>query len=267
MELFILVVIVGGIIGAFYHPATKDSPFISQFRKILKGWLTVETVELPEPDDDDMEVISKEYEPGNVPRVKAETGKEPPTKNIHAFPKMRKPVTRFEEFNAKLFIYSPSETRRWDKSIDNDFSTTIKGEQSWLKEEIKRRSRPQYPVLFDPFGWWAKASSALELDPHFDDPTISAYLQFPRDKRPVVVSQLHEDDEEESDTQFTLYRYGFVDYAFERKFLADYPADLIHGLLKAFSGTDSACESFSPARLRKDVLECPSSYEVGQISL
>ena len=54
---------------------------------------------------------------------------------------------------------------------------------------------------------------------------------------------------------FVFYRYGFVDYRFDRKFLEDYPADLLTGLLRALSGPEDEWEAFSPARLRGAVLD------------
>tara|TARA_R110002073_G_scaffold8068_1_gene45128 strand:- start:27585 stop:28487 length:903 start_codon:yes stop_codon:yes gene_type:complete len=261
MELVFLIVVIGGVIVLFVHPKTKNSPIIKGLKAAWKNIL--ESKEPAPPPVVVKPVQSKSTEPGNVPRVKAEVGKEPPSTNLHVFPETREPVTRFEEFNAKLFTFTPSETRRWDASLDNDFSTDLTGERAWVQEEIKKRLRPKFPVLYDPFGLWAKASINLELDPHHNDPTVIAYLQFPREKRPVIVSEVrHEASAAKKDNpKFVLYRYGFVDYEFDRKFLDDYPADLIHGLLKAFSGSDDEWESFSPARLRKDVLEANREEE------
>jgi len=262
MELVFLIVVIGGVIVLFNHPKTKNSAFIKAVAEFFKK--TFNPSEHVKPDQPvEKTVASKSSEPGNVPRVKVEVGKEPPSTNIHAFPEMREPVTRFEEFNAKLFVFTASETRRWDASLDNDFSTELTGERAWVQEEIKKRLRPKFPVLYDPFGLWAKASTNLELDPHHNDPTVTAYLQFPREKRPVIVSEVrHEASAAKKDNpKFVLYRYGFVDYEFDRKFLDDYPSDLIHGLLKAFSGSDEEWESFSPARLRKDVLEANREEE------
>jgi len=259
MDLVLLIVVIGGFISLFYLPGTKNSPFIKGIKKFWAN-LTDQGVTKPEPVVKTVQI--KSSEPGNVPRIKSETDKEPPKNNIHAFPEAREPVTRFEEFNAKLFIFKPSEIRRWDKSLDNDFTTELTGEKDWIKEEIKRRLRPQYPVLYDPFGLWAEASASLELDPHHNDPVVTAYLAFAREQRPVVISLKKDNSKEEKATpKFVLYRYGFVDYEFDRKFLESYPADLIEGLLKAFAGSDDDWESFSPARLRKDVLEANREEE------
>lgn len=267
MELVLFVVFVGGVVTLFVHPKTKNSAFVKALKKWWKGlFKTYDEMPVPEA----KVVKTKSCEPGNVPRIKSETDKEPPTHNIHAFPKARDPQTRFEEFNAKLFVFKVDETRRWDKTLDNDFVTQITGERAWLSEEIKKRLRPKYPVLFDPFGLWSAASRALELDPHHDDPTVRAYLALERDVRPVVIScvsdagTIAKGDSKDTVSVFKLYRYGFVDYDFDRKFLEDYPADLVKGLLEAFSGDEEGWESFSPARLRKAVLEENREEEISK---
>tara|TARA_A100001391_G_scaffold204325_1_gene199593 strand:+ start:700 stop:1623 length:924 start_codon:yes stop_codon:yes gene_type:complete len=248
------------IVVLFVHPKTKKWSVIRNIRTGFKDMFDRSPPPPPPaPVEPVADVKSKSSEPGNVPRVKDETGKEPDTEDVHEFPPAREAATRFEEFNAKLFLYQPSEDeRRWDETADSDFATQVAGENHWVKAELKKRLRPAMPVIFDPFGLWARASGQLELDPHFDDPVVSAYLALDRSMRPAVVSRIPQEGDAQRKVQpiyFTLYRYGFIDYRFDRKFLEDYPADLLIGLLKAFSGPEDGWETFSPARLRKEVLE------------
>ena len=262
MELVLFVVFVGGAITLFVHPKTKKHPIILWLKRAWKklGEMMPSEPEAVPPKP--AQPAPTNAEPGNVPRVKAELGKEPPTKGVHVFPEPRDPVTRFEEFNAKLFLYENAETPLWSGSLDNDFGTKISGDFAWLEGEIKKRLRPSFPVLYDPFGLWAAASKELEMDPHFADPIASAYLSLPRDVRPVVISKTGDAPRTNATAKKTpepkrlkLYRYGFVDYRFDRKFLEDYPADLLTGLLRALSGPEDEWEAFSPARLRGAVLD------------
>ncbi len=263
MELVLLVVFIAAVAALFYHPKTKNHSVIQRLKRVWKklgDLLRREPEVVAQKPATPVQVTSAE--PGNVPRLKAELGKEPATKGVHIFPHPREPVTRFEEFNARLFLYEGAETPRWDKSLDNDFTTRVSGELSWLDSEIKKRLRPKYTVLYDPFGLWATVSKQLEMDPHFDDPIASAYLSLSRDKRPVVISKTGDAPRSDATTKkqpeptkFKLYRYGFTDYRFDRKFLEDYPTDLLTGLLQALSGPEDEWEAFSPARLRSAVLE------------
>lgn len=264
MELLVILLIVAFVTAFVLHPRTKNHPIARWLRRTIE--LIIRRVRRDEEDTPEpaaKTVHTSSSEPGNVPRIKSEMGKEPPTKDQHEFPAPREPITRFEEFNAKLFVYEISETRRWDRSLDNDFATRVSGEETWLISEIKRRLRPSHPVLFDPFGLWARASEQLELDPHYEDPIAAAYLSIDRANRPVVVSNANQQIAEQASSKSSdekpkfvvLYRYGFVDYRFDRKFLEDYPADLVTGLLKALSGPEDGWVSFSPARLRSEVLE------------
>lgn len=190
MEMVLFVVFVAGAITLFMHPKTKNHPIILWLKRIWKklGEMMPKEPE-PTPLKPTPAAAPVSTEPGNVPRLKAEFGKEPPTKGVHVFPIPRDPVTRFEEFNARLFLYENAETSLWSESLDNDFGTKISGDFAWLEGEIKKRLRPSFPVLYDPFGLWATASKELEMDPHYDDPIAGAYLSLPRDVRPIVISK------------------------------------------------------------------------------
>ena len=268
MELILLLILtIGGIVYT-KHPKTQDQPFALWIRKVVRSIGDIFKTKQSTPSSKAVPktVRSASSEHGNVPRVKGELDQDPPTKGLHAFPVTGEAVTRFEEFNAKLFVFEVSETLRWDKSRDNDYVTRLSGDLNWLKQEIRKRLRPGYPVLFDPFGQWAGVSEQLELDPNAYDPIAEAYLNLPRPQRPVVISQrvsrAKAQKTEKAQTAkpqdpqaYTLYRYGFVDYEFDRKFLEGYPEDLLKGLLQAFSGPEKDWEAFSPARLRQSVLE------------
>lgn len=235
------------------HRAGRLAPLVSVFRRFRHSRprspisiLAGETDTLPH---------------GNQRLAAGEYGTPPNTVGAIIFPARTEPVTPYEDFNQKLFILDAVSTfPRWPEVIANDHPTEITGSLDWVRSELHVRLRPLYPVILDTFGWWAAASAKLELDPTAQDPIISAYLAMPAERRPVVISRRWK-DEYKGTEKLELFRYGFEDYAFDPKFLAGYPSDLLLQLMLPFTGSVDEWWLFSPARLRKLVLDQHAASE------
>lgn len=131
--------------------------------------------------------------------------------DIHEFPEMKPPITRFEDFNRRLFIvHVVSETKdHWPNTTADDFPTRITGMTlDAVKSEIQLRLRPRYPVILDTFGYWAHASAQLEQEPDYTNDVVAPYLALPHDQRPVVVSVTAR----QPTPSLTFMRYGFADF-------------------------------------------------------
>jgi hypothetical protein len=188
--------------------------------------------------------------------VPAETDQTPDTSLVVQFPKAEAaPVTPFEDFNRTLFVLEDSADFSWPEKIHlRDYPTTIKGDYDWARQQIYDRLRPVFPTIFDTYGWWAEASSQLELNPSADHPVAKAYLAIPLNRRPIVISRKRL----ATDPVFPkleFFRYQFEPFEFDPQFLRGNQAQALYQLMLTFTGDRREWWLFSPARLRKSLLD------------
>lgn len=210
----------------------------------------------PEPEQPAAESVIAPPPPdyGNIrPVVGEETDPEVLGPDIHDFPDMPPPATRYEDFNRRLFIVSPQvpESTPWPKTTADDFPTKLpKTAIPELLYSIRRRLRPQYPVIYDGYGYWAQASYQLEQNPFYTDDFVEAYLAIPEGQRPVVVSVATYD----RNGHFRFMRYGFVDYVLTTDRLRLYVQDCLRLIMAAMIGPREDWLWFSVARMRQTVI-------------
>ncbi len=209
---FLLGVLVGLLLcGAGWHFRSKGSTLKEAIRTRLRRPRVTQGDAL-EPRAPEVEIQPRVPDHGNIRPVFGEEAD--PVEfgvDIHEFPEMKSPVTRFEDFNRRLFILHPAQktTRVWPNTTADDFATRIRGMTlETAKEQIALRLRPRYPVILDTHGHWSWASAQLEQNPDFTDEIVSAYLDLPVERRPVVVSV----GVRTADPAFTFIRYGFEDF-------------------------------------------------------
>lgn len=224
---------------------------------------------VPEPEPEPEPVI--EVPPpdfGNIrPIVGEERDPDEFGPEIHEFPETREAVTRFEDFNRRLFIASIA-TRDsqpdWAKTTTDDFATMLKGfTVTRLTEEIRTRLRPRYPVVFDTYGYWAAASRALEMNPDYEDEIVQAYLAIREEERPVVVSI----SSVNKDGAFTFLRYGFEDFSIRVGTMQPHVNTALTFILDRLRGSRTEWLWFSVARLRQHVVRVAQEDEQKRLAL
>lgn len=208
------VLVIGMVLGIVYGQGWK---------KALLDWLAeqgwgrgkaasvdtapVEQVdEAPEPEP---EILPPEF--GNIRLVQEETTDLAQTgPDKHEFPERVPAVTRFEDFNRRLFVLHATSKRDhvWPDTLEDDFATRLYGPEAETMAEIRKRLRPYYPVIIDTYGIWAASSAQLEMNPDFTSDIIDVYLAIPETQRPVVVSTAKENGA----GNLTFLRRGFHDY-------------------------------------------------------
>lgn len=180
--------------------------------------------------------------------------------DIHEFPEMKTAVTRFEDFNRRLFILGSSKEDRdvWPNTTADDFATRIRGmTREKVQKEIHLRLRPRYPVIFDTHGFWTYASAQLEQDPDYTDAVVSTYLNIPVDSRPVVVSVSTPDE----NPALTFMRYGFQDFRITTTDTRFHQAACLAFLMHAQFGPREGWLWLSVARLRQTVIRAFEATE------
>lgn len=173
---------------------------------------------------------------------------------VHDFPEGLPAVTRFEDFNRRLFLWRPGGIpgTHWlpDSTLD-DFPTRLVGSNDQeVLSMIVRNLRPRYPVILDEFGWWGYASSQLEMEPDYTDPIVEAYLAIPEHDRPVVITRIPG----LKDAQLKFYRYGFAPWHISREPLAVYPEAFLTYIMAALRGPREVWLWMSVARMRQAVI-------------
>ncbi|MFB2553790.1 hypothetical protein [Ensifer soli] len=209
----------------------------------------------PEPEPEPEPVI--EIHPpdfGNIRPVRGEE-KDPTSygPDVHDFPEMGTPATCYEDFNRKLFIVFPASRKSgvWPNTTSDDFPTKIKDiSLDALKEEIRLRLRPRYPVILDTYGHWSSASYQLEQNPDYTDEFVSSYLAIPEARRPVVVSVWPP----EKDGSFTFIRYGFEDYTLTLASMRFHLRPCLVLLMRTMTGPRDQWLWLSVARMRQTVI-------------
>jgi len=256
----------------------KAGALKSWFKALFGGQTQVAEIIVPEP------VIPEEIEEkpdyGNItPVLKEPTDPDTFGPAIHEFPgeDMKAPVTRFEDFNRRLFILRMAPAKKppkrtydeeldddaidgeagddgddlWPRTLTNDFATRLEGfDEATLLEQVRKRLRPRYNVIIDHYGYWARASAELEQTPDYTDPFVATYLAIPESERPVVLSVATFND----NGYFRFIRYGFEDFlirTFPLRFFVPECLTLIMASMR--SRTDWLW--FSVARMRKTVWE------------
>ncbi|WP_132665631.1 hypothetical protein [Rhizobium sp. PP-CC-3G-465] len=172
---------------------------------------------------------------------------------VHEFPEYRPPVTRFEDFNRRLFILHPGTNAKeaWPNTTTDDYPTKIHNvSSSAVVAQIRLRLRPRYTVLFDAYGHWAYASRQLEQNPDYTDEYVETYLAMPEAERPVVVS-VHTADK---DGRFIFMRYGFENFPITHYGLRFHLKACLIALFKALTGPREQWLWFSVARMRQTVI-------------
>lgn len=199
-----------------------------------------------------LEPVELDY--GNIrPLLGEETDPDTFGPEIHDFPELGDPVTRFEDFNRRLFVTAIAGTdASWPETTADDFATRIHGmTETTLLAEITRRLRPRYPVIYDTYGYWAVASARLEQTPDYSDDFIEAYLSIPEQQRPVVISVTTFNDK----GRFVFMRYGFADLELPYFRLRLYVQDCLKAIMEAMIGPREGWLWFSVARMRHAVVE------------
>lgn len=192
---------------------------------------------------------------GNQRILPEEYLEHPVDRGVFAFAYASEPATPFEDFNRKLLVIESDQRNSWpERQVRNDYATVIHGDLPWIRQELRTRLRPIYPTILDSFGWWAEASRTLELNPLASSPVINAYLSIPIESRPVIISRIRREDAKDGD-KLEFFRFWFEDFELDRRFLADHPAELLRNAMMAFTGTPEEWWRFSPARLRKQVID------------
>jgi hypothetical protein len=180
---------------------------------------------------------------------------------VHEFPEYREPATRFEDFNRRLFIHHVSEkggAAALPETTVDDFPTKITGiSDEKLAQLVVSKLRPRYPVIYDPFGWWANASALLELDPDYADEVVRAYLALPEAVRPVVISRQPGLD----NGYLQVYRYGFAKLHLPLFAFRYHLEGCLNYLLATLIRTRSDWLWFSIARMRQEVVRGARSRE------
>lgn len=170
---------------------------------------------------------------------------------IHEFPEMGPPVTRYEDFNRRLFIAIKRDgDADWPDTTSDDFPTLLSGTAAATYDAVRKHLRPRYPVIIDHFGWWAAASSLLEQDPDYTDPVVEAYLAIPEYQRPVVVSSRSGS----SGGPLVFMRYGFEDLKITLTDLRFYLTPGLSHLMEVQIGDRSGWLWLSVARMRQTVI-------------
>jgi hypothetical protein len=163
------------IVGILLLTAVFREKLKTLFQTLLKsfqlshnaGW--VSEIE-PEP--------AAEIPPANFGNIRPVLGEDAdPTEfgpEIHEFPEMGEPATRFEDFNRRLFVkLAAAPHDKWPTTTSDDFPTPLNfANEAEAIEAIGRHLRPRYPVILDLHGHWAWASKQLEQDPDFKDDIV-----------------------------------------------------------------------------------------------
>jgi len=194
---------------------------------------------------------------GNQKIVASEWGQHPPFRDLVKFPSRPAPVTPFEDFNQTLFVLNEGAPHWPDEPSANDYPTIITGTLEFAEDQLKRKLRPGFPTIVDTCGWWDRASRQLELLPSYKDDVVKAYLALPVGQRPIVISRPFKDQYKGSE-RITFCRYGYEDFTLALKYLAGPTDRILLETMRAFMATDNAWLLFSPARVRKLVLEAAS---------
>lgn len=182
---------------------------------------------------------------------------------IHEFPDMKSPETRYEDFNRRLFILWTSaddydSDSVWPNTTSDDYPTRITGMSTKRAlEEIRLRLRPRYPVIYDTYGHWGEASRQLEYNPDFRDDLVDTYLAIPENQRPVVVSHVAAG----SSGQFRYLRYGFEDFTLTVSDMRSHLRACLALVLKTLIGPREMWLWFSVARMRQTVIRAYQQTE------
>lgn len=209
-----------------------------------------------------------EPEIGNVRPDKSEWDKPPELANAYLFPQRMPPVTRYEDLNRRLFVFTPGTNELKGgklpvRSID-DHPIAISCTSPSLMRAVKSQLRCAYPVIIDPLGWFAKASRTLERNPYGTSPLIEAYLAIPESARPVVISNAQA---AESAKSLVFSRYQFKDLHLNVEFLEPYAEQSVAYVFQQFLKERDEWLWFSPARLRHHVTELNRPMEEAKARL
>jgi hypothetical protein len=189
---------------------------------------------------------------GNIQSIAAEADDPKPNAEQHVFPDREEPKTRFEAFNQRLFLITPSATVYWPVSRVSDFATELSGPISAILAQAHLKLRPYHPIIYDPAGMWAQTSMRLETDPEYQNPVVEAYLAIPLERRPVVLSQKIDRQLEPKDT-LSFYRYGFEPFTLSLETMVPYIGDCLTELMSAVADSRERWLWFSVARMRQAV--------------
>lgn len=179
---------------------------------------------------------------------------------IHEFPDMPTPETRFEDLNRRLFVKdSGPASDHWPSTTVDDFPTRLHvGSETVALDLVRKHLRPRYPVIVDFYGHWSRASRLLEQDPDYTDDFVEPWLAIPETLRPVVVSvQLAS----EAKRRLVLMRYGFEDFNLTLTDMRFHVGACLALTLDTFTGPREDWMWYSVARMRQTVIRTHQERE------
>jgi hypothetical protein len=249
----------GGVLPLDVRPASPVASATSPpVTPVLKPKIEVKPDPVPEIPDADY---------GNIrPRKGEDVDPDPATfgEEIYDFLEQKPPVTRFDDFNRRLLVYSlvaNEKDSRWPKPTTDDFPTFVSGSQEAIIENrVRGKLRPRFPVIYDGYGHWSEASRQLELDPDFSNNFVAAYLSIPEAQRPIVISA----QTYNPNGKLLCMRYGFEDLEVVHDHLRLHVEACLKTIMATMVEPRETWLWFSIARMRKTVVETAKANEVRQ---